>query len=182
MNEPAGISPQEWLGAANAGMGSIRQAGAANLVLVPGVAYTGAHSWISAGNGLMREIVDPGGNFAFEVHQYLDRDSSGTSPTAMRASIGSERIRAFQAWARENRFKALLGEFGAAGDELSLEALQDLCRTMEANSDVWIGWAAWAGGAWWPGNYMFNLEPLRGGRMREQTRILADYARRVQSG
>jgi endoglucanase len=182
MNEPAGITAESWLVAANAGVGSIRRTGASNLVLVPGVAYTGAHSWISAGNTRMIGIIDPAENFAFEVHQYLDRDSSGTSPKAMDARIGSKRVGAFQDWARENRCKAFLGEFGAAGDELSLQALQDLCRTLEANADVWIGWAAWAGGPWWPGDYMFNLEPLRGGGIRQQTRILADYARRSHSG
>ena len=52
--------------------------------------------------------------------------------------------------------KAFLGEF-AAGDEMSLEALQDLCRTPEANTDVWIGWAAWAGGTWWPGTICSTL-------------------------
>jgi endoglucanase len=182
MNEPAGIAAEPWLTAANAAVRDIRQTGASNLILVPGVAYTGAHSWISAGNTLMRGVVDPADNFAFEVHQYLDSDSSGTSPTAVRASIGSERIQAFQAWARENRFKALLGEFGAADNEISLAALQDLCRTLEANSDVWIGWAAWAGGSWWPADYMFNLNAARDGQTKKQTRILADYAQRVQRG
>jgi endoglucanase len=182
MNEPAGIAAEPWLTAANAAVRDIRQTGASNLILVPGVAYTGAHSWISAGNTLMRGVVDPADNFAFEVHQYLDGNSSGTSATAVRASIGSERIQAFQEWARENRFRALLGEFGAADNEISLAALQDLCRTLEANSDVWIGWAAWAGGSWWPEDYMFNLNASRDGQTKKQTRILADYAQRVQRG
>ena len=182
MNEPAGITPEAWLPSANAAVRSIRQTGASNLILVPGVAYTGAHSWISAGNTLMRGIVDPADNFAFEVHQYLDADSSGTSPTAVRATIGSERIQAFQAWARQNRFKALLGEFAAADNEVSLAALQDLLHAMEANTDVWIGWAAWAGGTWWPETYMFNLNATRDGHTKKPTQILADYARRVQSG
>lgn len=182
MNEPAGIAVSPWLAAANAAVASIRRTDASNLILVPGVAFTGAHSWISSGNVAMQGIVDPGGNFAFEVHQYLDRDSSGTSPQAMSASIGSERIRAFQDWARENRFTALLGEFGAADNEQSLEALQDLCRTLETNSDVWLGWAAWAGGTWWPPDYMFNLGPSKDGRIRKQTQILADHARRISTG
>lgn len=181
MNEPAGIAVDAWLPAANAAVASIRKTDASNLILVPGVAYTGAHSWISSGNVQMRGIVDPANRFAFEVHQYLDRDSSGTKPKAVSATIGSERIRAFQDWARENGFTALLGEFGAADDALSLEALRNLCRTLEANSDVWLGWAAWAGGTWWPQDYMFNLGPSKGGRIRKQTEILADYARRVRS-
>lgn len=180
MNEPATIGLDAWLPAANAAVASIRETQAPNLILVPGIAFTGAHSWISSGNSRMREIVDPGENFAFEVHQYLDRDSSGTSPEAMSADIGSRRIRAFEAWAREHRFTAFLGEFGAAGNEVSLAALRDLVGTLDVNSDVWIGWTAWAGGAWWPQDYMFNLEPTKDGHVRAQTQILAEHARLVR--
>jgi endoglucanase len=181
MNEPYGIAPQTWLGIANAAMKAIRDTGATNLVLVPGIAYTGAHSWLSMKNDVMGGIVDPGHNFAFEVHQYFDSDSSGTKPIAMSATVGSDRIKAFQTWARNNHFRGFLGEFAAASDQTSLSALEDICRTMEANSDVWLGWTAWAGGGWWPPNYMFNLEPS-GGQMRPQTRILSTYAKHAKAG
>ncbi|MCC7251284.1 glycoside hydrolase family 5 protein [Hyphomicrobium sp.] len=182
MNEPAGIAVDAWLPAADAAVKSIRETQASNLILVPGIDYAGAHSWISSGNVRMRAIADPADNFAFEVHQYLDGDSSGTSPEAVSATIGSERIRAFQDWAREHQFKAFLGEFGAADNERSLAALRDLCRTLEDNADVWLGWAAWAGGSWWPEDYFLNLEPAKDGRARKQTEILAEHARRVHSG
>jgi endoglucanase len=143
---------------------------------VPGVAYTGAHSWALARNTVMGNIVDPANNFAFEVHQYFDPDSSGTSSTAVGTSIGSERIEAFQQWCRGLHFKAFLGEFAAGEDPTSLAALNDLCRTLETNADVWLGWAAWAGGEWWPENYIFSLEPAKDGRMRPQTRVLASFA------
>jgi len=54
--------------------------------------------------------------------------------------------------------------------------LADICRTLQANPDVWIGWAAWAGGRWWPANYIFILEPSKSGQMRPQTKMLASYA------
>jgi len=176
MNEPWGLAAADWLIIANQAIAGMRQQGAKQLILVPGVAYTGAHSWITAGNVVMGDVVDPGNNFALEVHQYFDADSSGTSPKAAGARIGSERIEAFQHWARQNGFKAFLAEFAAGEDETSLEALNDICRTLQANSDVWIGWAAWAGGRWWPANYIFNLEPSKSGQMRPQTKILASYA------
>ena len=177
MNEPWGIEPEDWLVIANEAIGALRREGAVQLILVPGVAYTGAHSWVLARNIVMGNVVDPANNFAFEVHQYFDPDSSGTSPTAVGASIGSERIEAFQRWCRQNGFRAFLGEFAAGADETSLAALNDICRTLEANSDVWLGWAAWAGGNWWPEDYIFSLEPSKGGRMRPQTRVLAKFAR-----
>jgi endoglucanase len=181
MNEPWGIEPEDWLVIANAAIAAFRREGARQLVLVPGVAYSGAHSWVSALNIVMGNIVDPANKFAFEVHQYLDADSSGTSSIAVGASIGSERIEAFQRWCRQNSFRAFLGEFGAGADATSLAALDDICRTLEVNSDVWLGWAAWAGGSWWPDDYIFTLEPSRGKQMRPQTRILASYARRTAS-
>ena len=127
----------------------------------------------------MGEVLDPASNIAFEVHQYFDQDSSGTSPEAVGARIGSERIEEFQRWARRNGAKAFLGEFAAGGDEVSLAALNDICRTMESNSDVWMGWAAWAGGSWWPEDYIFNLQSSKKGQMRPQTKILAGFARRI---
>jgi endoglucanase len=177
MNEPAGIDVRSWLAAANAALAAIRAAGAKNLVLVPGVAYTGAHSWISAGNTAMDGVVDPADHFAFEVHQYFDSDSSGTHPQAVSGTIGSERIEAFQEWARAKNVKAVLGEFNGGRNPASYNALRDICSEMSANPDVWLGWAAWAGGPRWPPDEMFNLQPWPDGREREQTAILAGFAR-----
>ncbi|HEU5020201.1 MAG TPA: glycoside hydrolase family 5 protein, partial [Pseudolabrys sp.] len=166
MNEPAGIDVASWLVAANAAIAAIRAGGAKNLVLVPGVAYTGAHSWISAGNTAMWGIADPADHFAFEVHQYFDTDSSGTHPQAVSGTIGSERIEAFQEWARGRKVKAVLGEFNGGRNPASYNALRDICSEMSANPDVWLGWAAWAGGPRWPPDEMFNLEPWPDGRER----------------
>lgn len=179
MNEPWGLAAKDWLVIANQAIDAMRREGAKQLILVPGVAYTGAHSWIAAGNDVMGNAVDPAKNIAFEVHQYFDLDSSGTSPKAVGAQIGSERIEEFQRWARQSGVKAFLGEFAAGEDEVSLAALNDICRTLQANSDVWMGWAAWAGGSWWPADYIFNLEPSKSGQMRPQTKILASYARQI---
>jgi aryl-phospho-beta-D-glucosidase BglC (GH1 family) len=82
---------------------------------------------------------------------------------------------------RQSGVKAFLGEFAAGDDEVSLAALNDICSTLHANSDVWLGWAAWAGGSWWPADYIFNLEPSKNGQIRPQTKILAGYARRDEA-
>jgi endoglucanase len=179
MNEPWGLAAADWLVIANQAIAAMRREGAGHLILVPGVAYTGAHSWITAGNAVMGNLADPGNNFAFEVHQYFDADSSGTSPIAVGQRIGSVRIEVFQRWARRNGFKAFLGEFAAGDNEVSLEALNDICRTLQANGDVWTGWAAWAGGSMWPADYIFNLDPSPDGETRPQTQILARYARGI---
>jgi endoglucanase len=177
MNEPVDLSPSAWLEIANAAIVAIRRIGATNLILVPGIAYTGAHSWIAVGNTAMARVEDPIRNFALEVHQYFDPDSSGTHPEAVSGTIGSERVEAFQSWARQNGCRAFLGEFNGGRNRTSYNALHDLCQELSANDDVWLGWAAWAGGPRWPDADMFNLEPWSDGRIREQTEILAHYAR-----
>jgi endoglucanase len=177
MNEPVGLKPAPWLEIVNGTIAAIRATGAKNLILVPGVEYTGAHSWFAVGNDAMAGVVDPTGRFAFDVHQYFDGNSSGTQPDAVSGTIGSERIQPFQDWARKHGFKAVLGEFCGGRNAASYNALHDICQEMSANSDVWLGWAAWAGGPRWPESDMFNLEPWTDGRVREQTAILAQYAR-----
>ncbi len=177
MNEPTGIKAPEWLPIANSAIAAIRATGASQLILVPGVNYTGAHSWVSSGNDVMANVADPGNNFAIEVHQYLDRDSSGTSGTVVSASIGTERLQTFQNWARSKKLKAFMGEFAAGRDAASLQALDNICNTMRENKDVWMGWAAWAGGAWWPDDYFFNLTPAKDGTARPQLATLSRQAK-----
>ena len=176
MNEPFDIAPEAWLAAANGAVRAIRAAGAGNLVLVPGIAYSGAHSWIQSGNGIMAGVEDPADRFAIDVHQYLDADSSGTTANTVSPTIGSERLANFEAWARTHRIRVVLGEFAAAATPVGLQALDDICQEMTRNVDVWLGWAAWGGGSWWPRDYMFRLDPVAG-EIPAQTRLLSDRAR-----
>ena len=158
MNEPHDQNGAILLSVLNHAIRAIRATGATNLILVPGNAWTGAHSWISSGNGeLMLGIDDPARNFAYEVHQYLDSDSSGTSPSCV-AGSGAARLKLFTDWARANGQKGFLGEFGAAANEGCLAELRAMMQHLQANSDTWIGWTYWAGGPWW-GDYDFSIEP-----------------------
>jgi endoglucanase len=164
MNEPEGISAAGWKAAAQDVTNAIRDTGARNKILVPGTAYSGAHSWVSSGNAeQMAAFTDPANNFAFDVHQYLDDDSSGKQGTCV-AGAGATRLKPFIDWAKQapNR-KGFLGEFGAgdpsvAGQEQCAAELRALLQTAE-ESGVFIGWTAWGGGPWWPQNYIFRLEP-----------------------
>ncbi len=100
MNEPEGISAADWKHTAQLVTDAIRAAGARNRLLVPGTAYSGAHSWVSSGNAkAMATFVDPADNFAFEVHQYLDADSSGKTGTCVPGS-GASRLTPFIDWAK----------------------------------------------------------------------------------
>lgn len=162
MNEPHDMNTTAWVNAANAAIEAIRASGAKNLILVPGNAWTGAHSWVASGNSsAMLKIKDSVNNYAFEVHQYLDSDSSGTHTACVSTTIGAERMAVFTQWLKDNNKKGFLGEFAGADNAICREAIKGQLQYMEDNKDVWIGWTWWAAGAWW-GDYMFTITPKSG--------------------
>jgi endoglucanase len=180
MNEPHDMpSTEHWVGSANAALAAIRNAGAGNLVLVPGNAWTGAHSWNQNWYGTpnataMLNITDPGNNYAYEVHQYLDNDSSGTTENVVSPTIGSERLAGFTRWLRDNNRRGFLGEFGAPRSQAGYQALDDMLDHVDANRDVWEGWTYWAAGPWW-GEYRFTVEPTAAGQDRPQMAVLQQH-------
>jgi aryl-phospho-beta-D-glucosidase BglC (GH1 family) len=181
MNEPHDMPTEQWLAGANAGLAAIRATGAGNVVTVPGNAWTGAHSWqenwYGTANGtVMKGIVDPGRNMVFEVHQYLDGDSSGNADTCVSNTIGSERLRDFTTWLRSNGYRALLGELGGAANSTCNQAVANMLDHVRANADVWAGWTWWAAGPWWA-NYMYSIEPS-GTTDKPQMSVLQPYLSR----
>lgn len=179
MNEPNNMSTESWRDAANTAITAIRRTGATNLILVPGNAWTGAHSWFDGWYGTpnssaMLAIEDPITNFAFEVHQYLDSDASGTSSDVVSATVGVERIADFTSWLKANHFKGFLAEFAVANSQIGNgqtgeQALRNMLEYIDANSDVWLGWTWWAAGPWW-NDYMFTIEPMNIGQPEQADR------------
>jgi endoglucanase len=166
MNEPNSMPTEQWLGDANAAIAAVRTAGAKNLVMVPGNAWTGAHSWSDSWYGkpnaeVMLGVVDPGDNYVFEVHQYLDGDSSGQSPDCTSVTIGSERLKSFTSWLKQHGKRGFLGEFAGGRNDTCYAALDDMLSHLQQNGDAWLGWAYWAAGPWW-GDYIYTLEPSNG--------------------
>jgi len=186
MNEPNGLDSLTWASAAQAGIDAIRASGARNLVLVPGVAYTGARSWNSAAAGggvsngdALANLVDPANNLAFEVHQYLDKDYSGTAYTCVSETIGADKLKGFTDWLRANHKVGFLGEFAAGTDATCMSALDNMLAYMDANDDVWLGWTYWAAGAWWNTAYTFSVQPDSSGAAKPQMTVLSLHARAV---
>lgn len=178
MNEPNNMATEPWVSAANAAIAAIRAEGAGNLILVCGNGWSGAWSWLNGYYGTpngtaMQEIVDPGGNFAFELHQYLDADSSGSTAEVVSEHIGRERLVAVTGWLREHGQRGFLGEFAAPDTAAGAAALSSMLAYMEQNADVWLGWTYWAGGPWW-GDYFFTIEP-DDGQDRRQMDVLFRY-------
>jgi endoglucanase len=166
VNEPNGLPTEQWFDAAQAAIDAIRAAGARNLILVPGNAWTGAHSWTATWYGESNAqhaegIADPLDHWAIEVHQYLDADSSGTKLEVVSPTVGSERLAGFVRWCRDHKRRAFLGEFAVPATPMGEQALSDMLTSMERDRDVWLGWTWWAGGSWW-GDYPFSLQPKDG--------------------
>ncbi len=164
MNEPHDISTEQWVSAANAAIAAIRATGANNLIIVPGNGWDGAFTWSDSWYGTpnstaMLKIKDPGNNYAYEAHQYLDGNASGTGTDCSSSTIGSQRLAGFTSWLKANGKRGFLGEFGGGRGAVCLAALDDMLKHLEANSSVWLGWTFWAAGPWW-GSDM--LEPVNG--------------------
>lgn len=158
MNEPYQQTAVSWRRSAEAAVKAIRATGAGQKILVPGTSWTGAHSWIASGNAdAWADFHDT--NFAVEVHQYLDDDSSGTHDTCVANS--SQRLRAVTEWARARGMRLFLGEIGWADNSRCMSEGDKSMAYLTANRDVWLGYAYWSGGAWL-GDYMFSIEPADG--------------------
>jgi endoglucanase len=91
-----------------------------------------------------------------DMHQYLDSDSSGTSPTCVSSTIGAERLKQATAWLKANNLKGFLGEIGAGSNAPCISAVQGALCSMQ-QSGVWIGALWWAGGPWWGDVRTFSI-------------------------
>lgn len=172
MNEPYDIPASEWLGMANDAIAGIRSVGARNLVLVPGTRWTGAHSWRADNPGgsnadVMRGVKDPINNYAYEFHQYLDADSSGTGAGCVAAEAANAALVDVTAWLRETGKKGFLGEFGGSQDAACLVGLKAMTKTLDDNADAWLGFSYWAAGDWWSPEEINNIQPTEKGDRKQ---------------
>jgi len=95
----------------------------------------------------MLGVADPSNNSIFEVHQYFDRDFTGTHGECISADIEVVPLTAFTDWARQNRKGRFLGEFGVGSNQVCLDALDRVLKFLADNSDVRIGFTYWPVGA-----------------------------------
>uniref|UniRef100_L2G655 cellulase n=1 Tax=Colletotrichum fructicola (strain Nara gc5) TaxID=1213859 RepID=L2G655_COLFN len=156
-----------------AAIDGIRASGATNYIWVEGNSWTGAHSWVST-NDNMKALTDPLNKIAYEMHQYLDSDSSGTSETCVSATIGVERVKDATEWLRSNGKVGVLGEFAGGANDVCKEAVTGLLDYLQQNSDVWIGATTWAAGPMW-GSYMYSFEPETGVAYNYYNDLLKTY-------
>jgi endoglucanase len=161
INEPNEMPIEAIKELSQAAITAIRFAGAQNLILVEGNHWSGARFWLDSGSDVLAQLSDPVGNIMLSPHQYLDADDSGTNPECVSTSVGVERLQQITEWARSVRVPLFLGEFGASANEVCRAAVEGMLDYIRTNSDVWAGWAWWAGGPGW-GFYFSSLEPVNG--------------------
>lgn len=195
-NEPHDMQQSTWVAAAREAVAAIRAAGAKNLILVPGNRWSGAWSWDKADQwgesnaSTLKDITDPAGNMAIEVHQYFDQWGSGTSEEIFGGDpdLGVKRLEGFTQWLRQNGLKGFLGEFavanstiGAGEKQIGDELLSRMLSYMEKNSDVWAGWTWWSAGRCWDENYMFLAEPAHLGKPEQTEKAVMSVLERFGS-
>ncbi|PWV99192.1 cellulase (glycosyl hydrolase family 5) [Hoeflea marina] len=178
MNEPYDIGARDWLDAANAAILGIRRVKAENLILVPGTHWSGAASWgddygQGANSEVIKDVIDPGNNFAIEFHQYLDADSSGTHAECSNRDGAEQAIVNATAWLRANKFRGMIGEIGVSSAPDCTAALSRIVEHLRANSDAWLGLTYWAAGDWWPPTEALNIQPNGTGDKPQLTALVS---------
>lgn len=159
MNEPHDVTLSMLPGTFNTAIAAIRATGAKQLILAAGSFYTTGSTWVSSGNAAaMVGISDSGNNFAFDIHQYLDADSSGSSDVCIVGSGGS-RLVDFTGWARSHGFRGFLGEFNFGNNTQCNTEASALLSYMASNSDVWLGWTYFAAGLGWSSTDTRTIQP-----------------------
>jgi endoglucanase len=163
MNEPANVPLAYWATVAKQTLAALRGAGASNVVLVSGGRWSGVHDWFSgslvSNSTEFDDLQDPLKRTIIEVHQYTDKDYSGThtstTGTGCRpADDFNAKFERITQWAEANQQSLFLGEFGVPR---SSECLLTLTRFLELmDNPTWRGWSYWAAGSWW-GNYPLAL-------------------------
>ena len=161
MNEPKLKDASVWKDAVQQAIDSIRATGAKNQILVSGTDWDGAHNFVTVSGTSLLGLTDPQNRLVFEVHQYFDKNFSGTSPGCMDPDQAVATLTQFTQWLRANKRQGFLGEFGVSPQPNCLAVLDRVVSYMHTNSDVWLGWTYWAAGPRWK-NYMFTLEPAHG--------------------
>src|SRR6516165_2484327 len=186
MNEPNMQSPTSWKTSAVTAINAIRTVSTTQVIFIPGTAFTTAATWVTSGNAAAwTGYKDPaGGPFAFEMHQYLDSNYSGTSSQCV-TGYGSTVLKDATNWLAANGYRGFIGEFdwfndfGQSGGTVSSQCQTEgtaLLNAMQAAPQQWSGWTWWGSGPWaW--NNGVNLDPGADGKAGDQpqTATLVQY-------
>ncbi|HWR51129.1 MAG TPA: cellulase family glycosylhydrolase [Bryobacteraceae bacterium] len=174
MNEPHQMGSGNWKLTSQTVLSALRNRGDTKRIMIPGDDWSSANRWVR-NHGTQGWIVDPADNFAYEAHQYFDRDESGgytkplwyngtsyeyqASQIANLPEIGVKRVSGFLEWCRNNGVKGYLGEYGVPNDDPRWMSVLD--RFMVALDEAKMDATYWAAGEWW-NDYKLSVQPRNG--------------------
>jgi len=155
-----------WANTVQAAVTAIRNAGAGSqFILLPGTDYTSAASFATNSGPALSNVKNPDGsttNLIYDIHKYLDSDGSGTNAVCVSNEIDAA-FSPLATYLRDNKRQALLSETGGGSSDSS--CLNNFCAALDylnQNSDVYLGWTAWAAGSF-STNYVLSLVPTNNG-------------------
>ena len=172
--EPHDMSTMQWWTAAQAAVNAIRNAGATQVILVPGTNYSAAstwtdnwydtaavqrsnaYGWLNA-NGPGQPLRDSLNNTVVEVHTYLDTDEGGVSAEITSVTAARQHLAVVATEARARGYRLFVGEIGMYAGQTTNDghaasaAWADFASYARANQDLITGWTWWAAGepGWW---------------------------------
>jgi endoglucanase len=164
MNEPHDMGAANWKAISQAALDAIRANQDDKLVLIPGDSYSSANRWVTT-HGSQSWIHDPANNFAYEAHQYFDRDESGTytrsydaelAANSDLANVGRTRVSHFIAWCAANSVRGVVDEYGIPDTDTRWATVLD--NFLAALDEAGMDGAYWAAGEWW-GSYPLGVQP-----------------------
>lgn len=168
MNEPHDVpSITTWAATVQACVNAIRTAGATSqIILLPGNDWTGAATFVSDGSfaalSNVKNIDGSTTNLIFDVHKYLDSDGSGTHTDCVTANV--DVFNNLASTLRGAGRQAMVTETGGGNTQSCITYVCQEVATLNSNSDVYLGYVAWAAGAWQPSwNYALDLVPTQNG-------------------
>ncbi|MFH1498963.1 MAG: cellulase family glycosylhydrolase [Verrucomicrobiota bacterium] len=162
MNEPNNMAGHTWKTSAQVAIDAIRAHDTRTAILVPGDAYSNAHTWVGH-SGDLHTLVDPSDNLIFEAHQYLDADHGGTGDAdydvdGVTPTTGVFRLQNFINWCETNDVRGFIGEFGVPDNDPRWSvALENMVAYMKANNLPGTYWAA--GPRWGDYQQRCNIRP-----------------------
>jgi endoglucanase len=142
----------------------------------------------------MMSLLDPSDNLIYEAHQYFDPGFSGSpnisecNPTNgagqqvnginANDSVATKVAKLFDPFTttmRANGKRGFLGEVGVWQSTTCQSYLRETLKYLEANNDVWTGWAYWAAGSKWDAANQMVLQVGDNFTSRPQLNVLKEF-------
>ncbi|KAF2995149.1 hypothetical protein E8E14_004290 [Neopestalotiopsis sp. 37M] len=163
MNEPHDLDIDLWAQTCQKVVTAIRNAGATSqMILLPGTNFDSAATLVSSGSaGKMMAITNPDGStngLVLDIHKYLDEDNSGTHQECVTDNIDA--FTELAQYLRSNGRQGLVSESGASSDASCLTNFCSQNAFINQNSDVFVGFVAWAAGSF-STSYVLSLTPSK---------------------